>query len=165
MSNTLLRWMLIWRVRPPIRGRECDLRLLSLVDLEAAIDIIRVIGILPRAPKLPTRPIRVPRAGRTWRGVVGGVAEGSGALLTRNIGKINYLGSKAALDVSLAQHKLLSIPRVYLFEQFSEEMGCVAMFEWADPIQSYSGSKWTCDSQLTPSVDGGMIDDIHNVRQ
>ena len=90
--------MLIWRVRPLIRGRECDLRLLSLVDLEAAIDIIRVIGILPRAPKLPTRPIRVPRAGRTWRGVVGGVAEGSGALLTRNIGKINYLQNKAALD-------------------------------------------------------------------
>jgi hypothetical protein len=134
----------------------------SIVDLEAAIDIIRVIGILVRAPKLPTRPIRVPRAGRTWRGVVGGVAEGSGALLTRNIGKINYL---AALDVSLAQHKLLSIPRVYLFEQFSEEMGCVTMFEWADPIQSYSGSKWTYDSQLTPSVDGGMIDDIHNIRR
>jgi hypothetical protein len=92
---------------------------------------------------------------------------GRGALLTRNvcnIGKINYyLGSKAALDGRPSLYpntNFCQFPEATCSSNFSEEMRwTVAMFEWADRIQSYSESKWAYDSQLTQFVDGGMIDD------
>jgi hypothetical protein len=91
---------------------------------------------------------------------------GRGALLTRNvcnIGKLNYwLGSKAALDGRSSLYPntdFCNFPEATCSSNDSEEMRwTVAMFEWAERVQTYS-NKWTYTTELTNFVDGGMTDD------
>ena len=91
---------------------------------------------------------------------------GRGSLLTRNvcnIGKANYyLGKRAAVDGRSALYPnvdLCKFPEATCSSEFSEEMRwTIAMFEWAERIQTYN-NKWSYEEQLIDFVDTGMTDD------
>ncbi|KAL7518476.1 hypothetical protein ACHAWX_003298 [Stephanocyclus meneghinianus] len=92
---------------------------------------------------------------------------GRGALNTRgicNIGKFNYyVGMKAALDGRPSIYPNIDFcqyPEAVCSSDATNELRwTIAMFEWAERIQRYTGDQWLYENQLKSFVDGGMKDD------